>query len=283
VTLTFHRGRGRVVCHYCGFSERRPDECPQCKLAAMSELGIGTERVEAALRERFPEARVARLDRDTGAGRGLRDVLRAMGRREIDILVGTQMVTKGHDFPGVTLVGVLLADMGLNLPDFRAAERVFQLLAQVAGRAGRGSEPGRVLVQTYNPDHPSIVFAAQHDYAGFQAGEVRARSELGYPPAGRLVALRIDGPDEGEVRTLAEELGRAARAAPEVAQGGVAVLGPAEAPLARLRGRSRWQLFLRGPGPERQHLRQVAWRLLRGVRVGSRLRVGVDVDPQSAL
>jgi primosomal protein N' (replication factor Y) len=282
VTLTLHRARGVVVCHYCGATARRPTQCPQCKAENIAELGVGTERVEAALRERFPEARVARLDRDTGAGAGLRKLLSAMARREIDLLVGTQMVTKGHDFPGVTLVGVVLADTGLHLPDFRAAERSFQLLTQVAGRAGRGDQPGRVIVQTYDPQHPAVACSAQHDYAGFVERELGAREELGYPPFGRLVAVRIDGPDENIVRQQAEELALLARqTASRLPSGAPTVLGPAEAPIARIRGRTRWQITLRGT--DRAGLRKVAWHLLRHAKTNRDVRVGVDVDPVSAL
>src|SRR5262249_8109312 len=158
--------------------------CPRCKAAAIRRFGAGTERVEAALRERFPTARIARLDRDTAGasgGRGLGRVLTQVARREVDILVGTQMVTKGHDFPGLTLVGVLLADGALSLPAFRAAERTFQLLPQVAGRAGRGDRPGRVIVQTYAPEHHAVACARGHDYAGFFAAESAVRAELAYP------------------------------------------------------------------------------------------------------
>ena len=283
VTLTLHKSRGAAICHYCGFQLPRPQACPHCKATPLSELGTGTERVEAALRERFPEARIGRLDRDTGGGAGLRQLLGAMTRRELDILVGTQMVTKGHDFPGVTLVGVVLADTGLHLPDFRAAERTFQLLEQVAGRAGRGNQPGRVLVQTYNPQHPSIVCAAAHDYEGFAKIELAARAELGYPPLGRLIALRIDGPDERAVRQIAEEVGRAARGVTAAQEEPVrpSVLGPAAAPLARLRGRTRWQLLLRGQ--DRKALREAAWRAAHAVKPPRDLRVAIDVDPMSAL
>ena len=203
VSMTYHRGRDRLVCHYCGTLESVPTFCPACRLPRLERLGMGTERVEALVRERFPGARVARLDRDTAGAGGsgvnqtsrLEDVLRAMNAGEIDILVGTQMVTKGHDFGGVTLVGVLQPDQAMHLPDFRAAERVFQLLEQVAGRAGRGDRPGRVIVQTYNPEHPAIVCVRGHDYEGFVRAELAAREETGYPPFVRMTVLRLDGAD----------------------------------------------------------------------------------------
>jgi primosomal protein N' (replication factor Y) len=200
-----------------------------------------------------------------------------MARREIDVLVGTQMVTKGHDFPGVTLVGVLCADTGLSLPDFRASERTFQLLTQVAGRAGRGDRAGRVIVQTYKPEAAAVACAARHDYRAFYDAEIGSRVELGYPPQGRLVALRIDGPDDGAVSTTARRL---ANLAEKVAAGSVQVLGPAPAPLARLRGRTRWQVWLRAP--ERAALRRVV-RGVAAAEIPTGVRVSVDVDPVAAL
>jgi primosomal protein N' (replication factor Y) len=276
VSLTYHRAGERLTCHYCGHEERLPFECPKCGAAAIRRFGAGTERVEEALRARFPAARVARLDRDTAGGRGLERTLERVARREVDVLVGTQMVTKGHDFPGVTLVGVLLADGALSLPDFRAGERTFQLLTQVAGRAGRGERPGRVLIQTWAPEHHAIACARSHDYPAFYAAELAARAELGYPPHGRLIAVRLDGSDEAEVRALAAELAaRAAKLGP-----GIEVLGPAEAPLARLRGRVRWHLWAKGA--DRAALRAFVRRLVHGLGAG-RVRISVDVDPISAL
>jgi primosomal protein N' (replication factor Y) (superfamily II helicase) len=318
VSLTYHRSNDRLSCHYCNLQQRVPAACPGCGADAIERKGLGTERVAAAIAEAFPNARVARLDRDVASGAKIEAVLARVARREIDILVGTQMVTKGHDFPGVTLVGVLCADTGLNLPDFRASERTFQLLAQVAGRAGRGDRPGRVLVQTYRPATHAVVAAAHHDYASFYAAEMAARAELGYPPHGRLIAIRIDGPDPEEVsataRRIAELAERAARwelgartpAAPvdagapsleaeaasvpstERLAGGVGhtstdpveVRGPVPAPLERLRGRTRWQIWLRGA--DRHALRRVA-RYAVTAEVASPVRVSLDVDPISTL
>jgi primosomal protein N' (replication factor Y) len=242
VALTHHRRRAQLVCHYCGRVEPRDPVCPNCG-GARTGVGVGTEQVERALAERFPAARVLRLDRDAVSGAAeTAEVLARFARREADLLVGTQMVTKGHDFPGVTLVGVLLADTALGLPDFRAGERTFQLLAQVAGRAGRGHEPGRVLVQTYNPLSPAVSCAAGHDYAGFAEAELRRRRELGYPPFSRMMAVRVEGSEAGAQR-CAESLARAAQ--PALAAGGLALLGPAPAALERLRGRWRWHLLFR--------------------------------------
>ncbi|MGE0871517.1 MAG: primosomal protein N' [Kofleriaceae bacterium] len=283
VSLTYHRHSDRLSCHYCGFVERVPEICPGCSAKGTIERkGLGTEKVADAVAAEFPAARVARLDRDVASGAKAEAILARVARREIDLLVGTQMVAKGHDFPGVTLVGVLCADTGLDLPDFRAAERTFQLLAQVAGRAGRGDRAGRVLIQTYRPGAPAVVAAAAHDYTQFFAAESEARRELGYPPHGRLIAVRIDGPDEHAVAGAAQRL---AQLAERVAQrpelgGTVDIRGPVPAPLARLRGRSRWQIWLRGA--DRRALRSVARSVLTTELAGN-VRVALDVDPMSAL
>jgi len=282
VSLTYHRHSDRLACHYCGFTQRVPEACPGCGATGTIERkGLGTEKVADAVATSFPAARVARLDRDVATGARIEAVLSRVARREVDVLVGTQMVTKGHDFPGVTLVGVLCADTGLNLPDFRASERTFQLLAQVAGRAGRGERPGRVMIQTYRPHAPAVVAAAAHDYASFFAAESAARAELGYPPHGRLVAVRIDGPDAHEVAGAAERLAQLATAAAgHEAAGVVEVRGPVPAPLERLRNRTRWQIWLRSA--DRHALRRVARSLLAADLSGA-VRVGLDVDPISAM
>jgi primosomal protein N' (replication factor Y) len=285
VSLTYHKFRDRLICHYCGFSERVPSMCPECKRSdSIARKGLGTEKVADAVAEMFPGARVARLDRDVAGGSKSERVLARVGRREVDILVGTQMVTKGHDFPAVTLVGVLCADTGLSLPDFRAAERTFQLLTQVAGRAGRGDRAGRVLIQSYRTDSMAVIAAAEQSYQRFYESEQKVRAELGYPPFGHLVAVRLDSPDAGEVAAAARTLARraealSARATDDASQ--VAVLGPCEAPLARLKGRSRWHVWLRSP--DRRALRRFARALIAGAELGSRVRLTVDVDPVSAL
>ena len=200
-----------------------------------------------------------------------------MREREIDILVGTQMVTKGHDLPHVTLVGVINADAALSIPDFRAAERAFQLLVQVAGRAGRGDVPGRVLVQTYDPEHHAIVFAAKHDVAGFTERELVDRRELGYPPFSRLALVRVDAVSEEEARRACAELARVARGAIEGSTG-VDVLGPAPAPLTRLRGRHRFRIMVRSA--DRSALRKVLFAVERArADLPRGVRSGIDVDP----
>ncbi|HVO18393.1 MAG TPA: primosomal protein N' [Anaeromyxobacter sp.] len=245
VSLTHHARRGVLLCHYCGKSEPMSARCPACGGVRFG-VGVGTEQVEEAVRSLFPRARVARLDRDAvSSADDTAGVLARFANRELDVLVGTQMVTKGHDFPGVTLVGVVLADTALALPDFRAAERTFQLLAQVAGRAGRGADSGRVLVQTFNPRTPAVACAVAHDYARFAEGELGRRRALGYPPFGRMLAVRVEGRQDAARRT-AEALARAAR--PALGRE-VAMLGPAPAAIERLEGRYRFHLLFRADGP----------------------------------
>jgi primosomal protein N' (replication factor Y) len=245
VSLTHHARRGVLLCHACGRLERMDARCPSCGGARFG-VGVGTEQVEEAVRARLPAARVARLDRDAvTTADDTAALLARFARRELDVLVGTQMVTKGHDFPGVTLVGVVLADTALALPDFRAGERTFQLLTQVAGRAGRGEDPGRVIVQTFNPAARAVARAAEHDFAGFADGELEERRRRGWPPFGRLLAVRVEGTEDGAPRA-AEALARAARPA---LRGEVALLGPAPAAIERLRGKTRWHLLFRAAEP----------------------------------
>ena len=279
IALTFHAAAGRLRCHYCGYEAPPPEVCPACGAQATALLGVGTERLEEEVRLHFPDARVARLDRDTAARRGAgAEILRRLRDGRVDVLVGTQMVAKGHDFPGVRLVGVVNADLGLHFPDFRAAERTFQLLTQVAGRAGRGSIPGRVVIQAWTPDHYAIRPVAEHDYERFYAEEIAHRAGLGYPPLGNLALVRVDGPEEAAVRDAALALARVAR---EAALGGE-VLGPAPAPIARLRGRHRAQLLLKHRDADA--LGRVA-RLVADAAAQLRgaLRAHVDVDPVDML
>jgi primosomal protein N' (replication factor Y) len=279
VSLTLHRSRGRMLCHYCGRSEPLGDTCPQCKTPNLQGSGTGTERVETLVRERFPEARVARLDRDTADGKlgRLEEILSKVHRGETDILVGTQMVTKGHDFGGVTLVGILQPDQGIHLPDFRAAERAFQVMEQVSGRSGRGERAGRIVVQTYAPDHPAIASLRTHDYEGFVRSELASRKDAKYPPFARMVVLRVDGRDLERVREGARLAADRARA---IADASVRVLGPAEAPIAMLRGRSRFQVWL--SSADRGKLLGVT-REMQRLSLPHGVRLEVDVDPQSVL
>ena len=277
VTLTWHRSDDRLVCHYCGYRETPPARCPHCASASVEKFGLGTERVAAIVSEKFPSARVARLDRDTSRGDNLVKVLDAVRAREIDVLVGTQLIAKGHDFPGVTLVGVVLADAGMSLPDFRAVERTYQLLEQVSGRAGRGERAGRVLIQTFVPGNAAVRHARNHDYASFFVEEMESRKEWKWPPHSRVALLRFDGADAREVIRTANEVARVAALA---AVGVADLLGPAEAPLSRLKGLTRWHLLIKGPTLSTVRA-VVAAALAHPVSRG--VRVTVDVDPVSML
>ncbi len=239
VSLTVHGG-GRLICHYCGELAPWPTRCPGCGGNRLRPLGAGTERLEAEIAERFPHARVLRMDMDTTRPRGAVEAIDARFRsREADILIGTQMVAKGLDFPGVSLVGVIVADQSLRFPDFRAEERTFQLLTQVAGRAGRAATHGRVLVQTFSPDHPVIQLAASQDAEAFYRREIAARIEKGYPPARHLVRIVAEDPDPGRARGA---IGQFARAL--AGEEGMDAMGPAPALIARIKDRHRFQLLL---------------------------------------
>jgi len=242
VTLTHHRRDRRLLCHYCGYAERVPSVCPKCQSEHIYFLGVGSEKVEDELHTQFPRARITRLDRDTVTGKRQYEVI-LQGFREgsYDILVGTQMIAKGHDIPNVTLVGVVSADVGLGLPDFRAAERTFQLLTQVAGRAGRGDLPGIVLAQTINPDHYAIRMAAAQDYQAFYEKELNFRRMMHYPPFTAMANLLVRSEKQEEALRLSAELGRLLTPAPE----NIKVLGPAEAPVPRLKNEFRYQLLIK--------------------------------------
>jgi primosomal protein N' (replication factor Y) len=274
IALVFHAAEGRLRCHYCDFRVAPPEACPSCAADENALLGAGTERLEEEVRALLPDARVARLDRDSAARRGsVEKVLDGLRERTLDVVLGTQMLAKGHDFPGVRLVGVVNADLGLQFPDFRAAERTFQLLTQVAGRAGRGGAPGRVIIQTWLPDHYAVRPVVDHAYERFYAEEIAHRAALGYPPCGQLAHVLVSGTDADAARRAAEQLALAARRsdAPEV-------LGPVPAPLARLRRRHRFQLLVKGP--DAAAVRETARRVLAAAaRLPRELRVGVDLDP----
>ena len=278
VSLTLHRARGESLqCHYCDYLCEVPNRCPKCSATKLSEEGSGTERIEHTLKLALPGARVARLDRDVAAGIKSEQVLDRVRAGEIDILVGTQMVTKGHDLPNVTLVGVLNADSALSMPDFRASERTFHLLVQVAGRAGRAGVKGRVLIQTRQPDHPAIAFALQHDVPGFIEREMHDREELRFPPFSRLALVRFDALDEAQALAECTRLAGIARNA---APTGVEVLGPTPAPLARLRNRFRFRFVLRAA--DRKPLRDALLAVAR-TSVHRQVRMAIDVDPVNML
>jgi primosomal protein N' (replication factor Y) len=278
VSLTLHRSKGESLqCHYCDYTIAVPKVCAECGAARLTEEGSGTERIEATLKQALPTARVARLDRDVAAGAKSEAVLDRVRAGEVDILVGTQMVTKGHDLPNVTLVGVLNADSALSMPDFRASERTFQLLVQVAGRAGRGDTPGRVLIQTRQPTHPAIAYALRHDVAGFIEQEMLDRQEVRFPPFSRLALVRFDAVEEGHALAECERIAAIARNA---APASVELLGPTAAPLARLRNRYRFRFVLRAV--DRKPLRDALLAVARA-SVNRLVRMAIDVDPVNML
>jgi primosomal protein N' (replication factor Y) len=247
LAMTFHRQHNTALCHYCDYEAAPPTACPDCKSPAIRYGGLGTQKLEDEVKARFPEHQCVRMDVDSMRGRGSHDMaLSAFQRGEYHILLGTQMIAKGLDFPNVTLVGVINADTALHLPDFRASERTFQLVAQVAGRTGRGKKGGRVLVQTLSPDHPAIAAAVRHDYGRFAEHELNVRRAAAYPPYASMIRVILRGPQEATTRETANQLSELLRQA-ATAYEGVRVLGPAPAPLARLRGEYRFHIQLQGP------------------------------------
>lgn len=282
VTLTYHRSEKVIVCHYCNHRQTAPDKCPSCSGKYIYYVGEGTEQIETLLVKIFPTLRIARIDRDTATKRGAFErSLFDFSAGKIDMLVGTQMLAKGHDFPNVTLVGVVSVDAGLALPDFRAAERTFQLITQVAGRAGRGERPGQVLIQTYHPNHYALRHACAQDYAGFYEEEIRHRQNHSYPPFVSLASLLVHGPDLGKTRTEALELRKELDGANKERTS--RILGPAPAPLARLKGRHRIQLLVKSRS--RRQLRQVVDTALAAMAAkGQNLRsINLEIDPVSIM
>ncbi|WP_173198776.1 primosomal protein N' [Geobacter sp. SVR] len=278
VTLTYHKSRGRSVCHYCDYAVPAPGTCPACGCLELKELGAGTERIEHSLQDLLPGARVLRMDSDTTSGKGSHGrLLSRMADGSADILIGTQMITKGHDFPGVTLVGVINAEASLNIPDFRSAERTFQVLSQVIGRAGRGDAPGRVLLQALNPGHYAIQCAIAHDGESFYRQELEFRREAGYPPFAFLARIGFSGTAERAVEERAEAGAHVLQQLRRELKLRLEVLGPAPAPLYRLRGRYRRQILLKSP--IRGDLRRLlaAW-FTRRTSVAT-VREFVDIDP----
>jgi primosomal protein N' (replication factor Y) len=277
VSLTVHRAARRARCHYCDYAMAVPTKCANCAGPYLEQVGFGTERVEAEIAGLYPAARVARVDRDTVRKRGaLAGLLSRFAAGAIDVLVGTQMIAKGHDFPRVTLVGVISADVGLGLADFRAAERTFQLLTQVAGRAGRGDISGEAIVQTLYPRHYSIQHACRQDYASFYAEEIAFRRAMRYPPAVALVNTIVKARTREGAMQDARELVTALTATPASYR----VLGPAQAPLSRLKGEHRAQFFIKGTN--RPTMRRALLAVLAS-RPELRRRTIVDVDPMSVL
>jgi primosomal protein N' (replication factor Y) len=281
ISLTLHRAPERLVCHYCRRQEPAAETCPQCGAATLRQRGLGTQQVEKLLSEQLPSARIARMDVDTTSGKWAHaDILDRVGRGEVDVLLGTQMIAKGLDFPNVTLVGVIDADVGINLPDFRASERTFQLLSQVAGRAGRGPKGGRVIIQTRMPAHHAVRFAVTHDYEAFVAEELSGRVDPPYPPTVRIANIVLSGTTEAETVEFALSAGVwFEQALAAAGDGAVQMIGPAPCPVERIKQRWRWHLLLRSARPGA--LTRLARRFLTSFDVPSRgdLRVTFDRDP----
>ena len=280
VTLTYHRRDKRLLCHYCNYAEKVPDVCPKCQSEYLHFLGVGSERVEDELHQAFPKARVARLDRDTASSKKhFETILQGFREGSFDILVGTQMIAKGHDIPNVTLVGIVSADIGLGMPDFRAAERTFQLLTQAAGRAGRGSLRGRVLIQTINPEHYAVRFASLQDYGLFYEKELQFRKLMRYPPFSALANVLVRAQKQEDALRMSAEIGQFLTPAPE----GMKVMGPAEAPVPRLKNEFRYQLLIKSI--DRKKLNSI----LHNLRIFGQQQqwpataLVIDVDPLSLL
>ncbi len=284
ISLTFHQKANALRCHYCGFSRAATTSCDICGSSQIKKLGLGTEKIETTVQKLFPQARVARMDRDTTTRKGsIFKLLRGLKDQTIDILVGTQMVAKGHDFPNITLVGVICADLSLNFPDFRAGERTFQLIAQVSGRAGRGSSPGRVILQTYNPDHFCISAAKEQDLVSFYRQEIRSRKALNYPPFARMIQLKISGKEQPRTKDRALKLGnlcQSLKTSNLADYASVEILGPIESSLAKIAQRYRWQILLKCTHARALH-QYVSQLMAENPAVLNQrgVRVSIDVDP----
>ncbi|MBI4084041.1 MAG: primosomal protein N' [Candidatus Lambdaproteobacteria bacterium] len=290
LALTYHQTERRLRCHRCDHSQPRPTQCPACAAAALDVLGLGTQRLEQDLALMFPAARILRMDSDSLRRRGeLERMLEGIRDHRFDLVIGTQVLSKGHDFPKITLVGAVLGDVSLNMPDFRAPERTFQLLTQMAGRAGRGERPGRVLIQTYNPQHYAFAHVRSHDTAGFTAAELPIRQGAQSPPYAHLALVWASSPDAGRAARLAEALGQRLReaiarpAATGPAAPAPTLLGPAEAPIRKLAGRYRWMLGLSAEtiGPIHRTLRAALDDP--ALKLGAQERLAVDVDPYNLM
>jgi len=284
ITLTLHQRSNAYRCHYCGYSRAATSSCNICGSTKIKHLGLGTEKLEDSLTSLFKKARVARMDRDTTGRKGsIIKILKGVKNNSIDILVGTQMVAKGHDFPNITLVGIICADLSLSFPDFRAGERTFQLLAQVAGRAGRGDRPGRVILQTYNPEHFCISAARNQDFNSFYRQEIGFRQALAYPPFTRMIQLKISGKDPHETEKHANLMGDHCHQLKTIhcdRYQSLQIMGPIEASLTRIAGRYRWQILLKGSNAGALH--QFINQLRSECHLNfshQRIQVAIDVDP----
>ena len=282
VTLTYHLNQREIICHYCGYSEKGWEACPKCGGVNVEYVGSGTQKVEAYITKVFPDASCARFDRDSTRRKGSTEALLAdFTSGMVRMLVGTQMLAKGHDFRGVGLVVVVNADVTMNLPDFRSSERTFQIVTQVAGRAGRGDVPGRVMIQTLNPEHHALAHAACHDFKGFYSQEVNLRKELTYPPFARLARVIVESKKEARAREAAKEFAAIAVRHGKVTSGKIDVMGPSRAPISKLKNVYRWHLLIKGErrvglsGLIRNCMNEIAAREL-----DDGVRFSIDVDPQ---
>lgn len=279
VSLKNHAAEGVIKCHYCNYTQKALPVCPSCKGSRILSYGAGTQKLEAEIKKLFPGARIQRMDSDTTQAKGAQEkILQKLQGREIDILVGTQMITKGHDFPFITLVGVISADTSLNMPDFRAGERTFQQLTQVAGRGGRGTAPGRVIIQTFNPQHYALKHVRNHDYKSFYEEEITFRKDLRYPPFSRIINLRLSATKKEILRDQAKLLGKTAKMLSAESGNKVEIIGPAESPLAKIKGRWRWQMLLKSENANALH--QLVRDLLHKTEK-STVKITVDVDPEN--
>jgi primosomal protein N' (replication factor Y) len=284
ISLTLHQKANAYKCHYCGFTRASVSSCVSCGSSKIMLLGLGTEKVESMIKMLFPQASVARMDRDTTRRKGsMIKILKGLRNQTIDVLVGTQMVAKGHDFPNITLVGIICADLSLNFPDFRAGERTFQLLAQVAGRAGRGTVPGRVILQTYTPDHFSILSATNQDLKTFYKAEIGFRKSLNYPPFSRVVQIKISGKNKEKTRQHAQTIGDLCNALKQKNRSlsrSLEILGPIEAALFKIAKKYRWQILLKGleVKPLHRFLNNL-WLENRSIINRPDINVVLDVDP----
>lgn len=279
VALKSHLAENVVKCHYCDYTQKAMPLCPRCRGSRILNYGTGTQKLEAQLQNLFPLACIARMDSDTTATRGAQEIILAkLERREIDILVGTQMITKGHDFPDITLVGVISADTTLNMPDFRAAEKTFQMLTQVAGRGGRGRAAGRVIIQTFNPEHYALRHTRDHNYLAFYEEEIRLREALAYPPFTHIINLRLSSAKKNILSQTALDLDRDARTLCRKSGHTVEIIGPAESPLSKIRGEHRMQMMIKGKDGKLMH--QIAAELAEK-HATSTVKITIDVDPES--
>ena len=280
VSLTYHRKAAQLLCHLCGFVGGVPKQCPECRDPAIRYAGMGTEKVESAIHKAFPKARVQRMDSDMMTRKNLyREIFSAFRVGKIDILVGTQMIAKGLHFPNVTLVGIIYADMALHLPDFRAGERTFQLLVQVAGRAGRGDVEGEVVVQRFTPFHSAVQYARQHDFIGFYEQEIEIRQELQYPPATRMVCVTIRSRSEDKARFVAEALAKGFEK--QTASLKVLMGGATPAPLAKVQNQYRYQVILRSQ--QILPLVEAVNKVMSATKMPDGVNTAVDVDPIALL